>query len=135
MNNNLLYDGLSPTQLQELEDFATYVTEHATAGKPFPEGSLTRVVNNLSPQAQAKIRLLSDLLDTPRILPFTESRSESDIARHFGLDPFTTEVAKGVLDGEEVLSRLQDRLGRSEPDTSEPTRREQVAAAMEIHNG
>ena len=79
---------------------------------------------------------LSELLDTPRMMPFQPKMAQGDYADTLGLDRGTTAVLKQRLEDEDLTASLQARMG-TDADLPQPelTRRDQIAAALEAHQG
>lgn len=118
----LLLQGLSPEEVQELVSIVDYLGEKAGAGNPsgqMPEGSVASLLNRASPRVREKFLKLSETLEVPRHMPFAPKRSEGQIAEDFGLDGATSETVKSAIDTQEVMAKLQRRMGSDKdlPDT------------------
>ena len=138
MNNSALEQllaGLDQNERQEFQDAVDYLTEMSGRGK-VPEGSIARILNQLSPNVRDAFGTLSELLDTPRTAPFQPKMAQGDYADVLGLDRGTTAVLKQRLEDEDLTASLQARMG-TDRDMPQPdlTRREQIAAALEAHQG
>lgn len=132
---NVLGEGLSPAEMIEFAQAMSYIDERLDNNQGrFPEGSVGQLLNKLSPNVRDKFKLLSDVLETPRVAPFAPKLSERDYAEAFELDPDRTELVKGALDMQEVAGKLQDRMGVDKPSDAPPTLREQIASATELHS-
>lgn len=130
-----LLSPLDQSERQEFQDAVDYLTEMSGRGK-VPEGSIARILNQLSPNVRDAFNTLSELLDTPRTAPFQPKMAQGDYADVLGLDRGTTAVLKQRLEDEEITAGLQSKMG-TDRDMPQPelTRREQIAAALEAHQG
>lgn len=63
-----ILSGLNPDEQQELQNAIDFLTEHANKG--VPEGTISRVINGLSPRVRQQFVILNEMLDTPRTAPF-----------------------------------------------------------------
>ena len=133
-----LIRGLTPAELQEMQDIVDYLTEKAGPGNPsgiMPEGSAAALLNRASPNVRARFSDLSQMLETPRTAPFMPKLDEGQQAQVFGLDPAQSVLIKGALDGQEVMARVNERMGTDATlPLQEPTTRDVIAAAMEAHD-
>jgi len=131
----LLLQGLSPEEVQELVSIVDYLGEKAGPANPsgqMPEGSVASLLNKASPKVREKFLKLSETLEAPRHMPFAPKRSEGQIAEDFGLDGATSETVKSAIDTQEVMATLQRKMGSdaSLPETP-PTMREIMGAAYD----
>jgi hypothetical protein len=127
---------LTHAEKLELAQAIQYLNESADKGHTNESGGVSTVLNRLSPNVQQAFKLWSEVVETPRTMPFTPKMSEADYADAFGLDPDKSQLVKAALDGNEVASRLTDRMGGADkPSTAPPTLRELVAAAVARHQG
>ena len=107
-------------------------TAPATVFEVPGENGIGGVINRLSPPVREVFQLFSTMLETPRIAPFTPKMSEADYAATLGMVPENVETLKAALDQQEVMGRLQSRMGTDRTKPQEPiSRREQIAAALE----
>jgi len=127
-----LVQGLTKPELQEFVSAVQYLSESADRGGMPEEGGVSGVLNKLSPKVRERFMLLSNVMETPRVAPFTPKMSEADHANAFGFDPNNATLVKAALDGNEVNQRLIERLGGADrPSTAPPTRRELIEQAMD----
>ena len=127
----ILLQGLSPQEVQELIDISDYLAERVPAGQ-LAEGSVASLLNKASPRVREKLLQLSQALETPRYAPFQEKMTEGQRAAEFGLDPQITQVTKQALDGQAVAKGVLDRLGGGDSTLpqKEPSMRDVIEAAM-----
>lgn len=129
---------LQPQQRQELADAISYMTEHASTGRPPPEGGYARIINQLSPQVRSKFELISQLLETPRMMPFQPKLGNDEYSALLDADPQLMANVKRGMDDEDIAAQLQRKMGTdaSAQYGKEPapmTLREQLAAALDLH--
>ena len=130
-----LVEGLSRDEMVEFAQAVQYLSESADRGGMPEEGGVSGVLNKLSPNVRERFMLLSNVMETPRVQPFTPKMSEADHANAFGLDPDNAMLVKAGLDGNEVTQRVIDRLGGADkPSQSPPSLRELLAASVEKHS-
>ena len=131
-----LVQGLTKPELQEFVSAVQYLSESADRGGMPEEGGVSGVLNRLSPNVRERFMLLSNVMETPRVAPFTPKMSEADHADAFGLDPDNAMLVKSALDGNEVAAKLTERMGGADrPSTAPPSLRELIASATEKHSG
>lgn len=131
-----LVEGLTRAEKIEFAQALSYITERLDNNMgQSPEGGIGQILNKLSPPVRDKFMLLSNVMETPRVAPFAPKLSEEDYANELGLDPEYALTAKAALDGQYVMGKLQERMGTDSNRPKEsPTRREQIAAALEAAN-
>ena len=125
--------GLSPEDRNQLEDVIDYLGSHAAPGASgrMAEGSVAALLNKQSPAVRNAFSQISELLETPRMEPFIDKWSEAQNASAMGLDPDAAVQVKAALDGSEVASRLQGRMGTDADRPDEPpSMRDQIEAAV-----
>lgn len=135
-----LLQGLSPDEVREFIDIVDYLGEKAGPSNPsghLPEGSIASLLNKSSPNVRDRLRLLTDTLQTPRSMPFTDKLSEGQVADAFGLDPDAATTTLAALDMGDVIHGVQKKLGGTDADRpQEPlTMRDEIEAAMAAHGG
>jgi hypothetical protein len=119
---------------QDLDDTMTYLAQAARTG--YTEGNVGKVLNGRSPEVRQVLRAIKQRMDSPRDMPYQPKLSEHEQAERLGLDPELATRINDSLDGLEVTSRLQSRLGTDADLPDEPlSRREQIATALEHHAG
>ena len=130
-----LVEGLTKAELNEFVSAIQYLDERMTNNQgQSPEGNIANILNKLSPNVRERFMLLSNVMETPRVAPFTPKMTEADHANAFGLDPEKALSAKAAMDGLEVNQRLIDRLGGADkPSQSPPSLRDLIAAATDKH--
>lgn len=114
---------------QELADLQAYLRGHAEAGTTPPEGSLSRVIRQASPNVRAHIQQSKEFAkfvreDGGRTMPFAE-RTILDESR---LDK-TDKALLSRLDEEEISAGLMDRMGT----TAQQQRLHAAPATMRDH--
>jgi hypothetical protein len=130
LTQNLTYD-----EKVEMAQAIQYLTEAAERGGTVESGGASAVINRLSPAVQQAFKLWSEVVETPRTMPFTPKMSEADYADSFGLDAEKSQLIKSALDGNEVTQRVIDRLGGADrPSQSPPSLRELLAASVDKHS-
>jgi hypothetical protein len=129
-----LLEGLNREQLQEFAEATDYLASLSQTGNVPERSGIGEILNRLSPAVREKFQLLSNVLETPRTQPFAPKLTESDYARTFGFDPALTETVKASMDGQEVMGRLQQRMGTDQPSNEPLSRRDMVEAAMAKHS-
>ena len=131
---NELTAHLSYKEKLEMAQIIQYLDECADRGGTNESGGVSAVLNRCSPNVREAFKTWSDVVETPRVAPFTPKMSEADYADAFGMDSDKSQLIKAALDGNEVTSRVIDRLGGADkPDDSPPTHREQLEAAFDLH--
>jgi len=136
---NLLVGHLTPDERRQVDDVLAYMSEKAGPGNPngyLAEGSIASLLNKQPPRIRQVFALFQDAAQTPRTMPFTEKWGERDYSEAAGLDPDVSETVLAALDGQEVTSRVIDRLGGSDADhpSNEPlTTKEILSAAYDMH--
>ena len=134
---NALLAGLSQEEATELQQLLVYLGEKAGPGNPtghLPEGSVASVINRASPAVRQKMAMINDIVETPRHKPFEEKFSEAEWFRRLGADVPASLNVKGALDGQEVMSKLQQKMGTdSDMPKKELSDREIIEAAMAKH--
>lgn len=133
-----ILSGLNQSEQQELQNAIDYLAEHANGD--VPEGSISRVINGLSPRVRHQFVILSEMLDTPRAAPFQPKMGNDEYAQALEADPQMLASIKGRMDADAVAEGLQRRLGTDasaqyEQSEQPLSRREQVAAAIKLHGG
>jgi hypothetical protein len=130
---------LNPAEFKQLIDLSDYLGEKANPSNPsghLPEGSISNLLNRQSPATRKAFNMLSEIIETPREMPFQPKQSEGEILDSLGFDAASGTAIKAALDTSHVLAETIDRLGGSDgsrPD--EPlTRRDIVAAAFDQHS-
>lgn len=127
---------LTHAEKVEMAQAIQYLNESADKGHTNESGGVSTVLNRLSPNVREAFKLWSEVVETPRTMPFTPKMSEADYADAFEMDPNKSQLVKAALDGNEVASRLTDRLGGPDRNkASPPTLRELIAAALIRHQG
>ncbi len=92
---------------------------------------LTDAGRDYLPAVRNAFSQISELLETPRMEPFIDKWSEAQNASAMGLDPDAAVQVKAALDGSEVASRLQGRMGTDADRPDEPpSMRDQIEAAV-----
>ena len=132
----VLTENLSREQKIEFLQAVEYLHEAAQKGSVgHGENGIGGIINKLSPAVREVFQLFSTMLETPRIAPFTPKMTEADYANTLGMVPENVETLKAALDHQEVLGKLQAKMGTDRDRPPEPiSRREQVAAALEASN-
>lgn len=126
-----LLQPLTPEERQEFEQLTQHLAEFSSNPDQMPEKSIGMLLNRASPAVKQTFALLSEMFETPRLMPFQSKMSESDYANSMGLDPAQATAVKANLDREYVENALQRRMGTQQPDNSPPTRREQISSILE----
>jgi len=131
-----LTQGLSREQMQEFADALSYLDQRLNNNMgQSPEGSSSAILNKLSPAVRQRFQMLSEFIEQPRALPFQPKRSEAQNMDALGIDPTNGGIIKDSLDGNEVTSRVIDRLGGADrPSQSPPSLRELLAASVDAHS-
>ena len=142
MNSNVLNAllmGLSQEEATELQQLLTYLGQKAGPDNPtgfLAEGSVASVINRASPAVRQKMAMISDIVETPRHKPFEEKFSEAEWFRRLGADVPASLAVKGALDGQEVMSKLQQKMGTDADMPQKPlSDREILSAAYDKHTG
>lgn len=131
-----LIERLNDDEKEEAADLLDYLSEKASKGNSgiMAEGSIASLLNKASPKVREAFGTLSEMLETPRIAPFSPKMSERDHADALDLDPDQTELVKGVIDGQYVASSLLDRMGSDKDLPDEPpSTRDIIGAAYDAH--
>ena len=129
-----LVEGLTRDELTEFVQAVQYLSEAADRGGTNEVGGASAVLNRLSPNVRERFMLLSNVMETPRVAPFTPKMSEADHADAFGLDPDNAMLVKSALDGNEVAAKLTERMGGADRvSTAPPSLRELIASATDKH--
>ena len=132
---------LTPDERRQVDDVLAYMTEKAGSDNPsgyLAEGSVASLLNKQPPRVREVFARFHGAAQTPRTMPFAEKWGERDYAEAAGLDPDVSETVLAALDGQEVTSRVIDRLGGSDADhpSDEPlTTKEILSAAYDLHEG
>lgn len=139
---DFLLSALSPEEQDELQQAVIYLTEHAMNGSTPPEGSMGATIGRLSKPVAQTIRLLADLLPTPRMKPFDEKLTLAQNAKVMGLDPRIAQAVLDRLDREHVEAGVAERMSTPAEQQSAqqaaaqpPSLREMIAAAMRTQQG
>lgn len=132
---NALLMGLNQDEVTELQQLVTYLGEKAGPSNPsghMPEGSVASLINRASPKVRAKMAMISDMVEYPRTKPFEEKWGEDEYFSRLGMDVPASLKVKEALDGQEVMGKLQQRMGTdADMPQKELSRREVIAAALE----
>jgi len=131
----MLLGNMSPADSLAFEQTIEYFRE--VANRPdgsSPEGSVAGIINRQSPTVRNALYAISETLDNPRPAPFLDKWSEHQNATAMGFDqPDAAVAVKSAIDGMEVATALQARLGIDQPSDEPLTMREQVSAAADYH--
>ena len=135
-----IVEGLTPQERQELVDAIDYMSEHSQSGQPLPELTVSRLINQLSPNVRQRFELVSQMLETPRMRPFDPKLGNDEYAEALGADPQTLANVKRGMDDDAIAAGLQRRMGTDAQmiydNGDKPlTLREQLRAAHKIHGG
>lgn len=131
-------ESLSPDEFGQLSDLSAYIgekTAHGATGQ-MPEGSISNLLNRQSPSTRKAISMLSEIIETPREMPFQPKKSEAEILDELGFDADSGLTVKSALDTAHVLAETIDRLGGSDGSRpAEPlTTRDILSAAYDQHS-
>ena len=131
-------EAMNPDEFKQLSDLSAYIGEKTRAGADgsMPEGSISNLLNHQSPKTRKAINMLSEIVETPREMPFAPKRSEAEILDELGFDADSGLTVKSALDTAHVLAETIDRLGGSDGSRpAEPlTTRDILSAAYDQHS-
>lgn len=134
--NPIAMQSLSPQGKVEFLQLLHYLGDAARNPSGWtPEGSIPAIVNKQSAEVRQAFENVRAVMTEPRHAPFQEKWSESDYAERLGMDPHAATTCLAALDGCDVVTRLQDRMGNdSDLPTPEPTTRDVMSAAYDLHS-
>jgi hypothetical protein len=121
-------------------EFLSYLHEHAKNGTTPPEGSITAAVRARLASHPHEVKMFAETLTNWELakegfrMPFQEAHTVEEVAAATGLRPDTLEtLGKRAMD-EHITEKLIDRMGTdADLPPTEPTRRDEVAAAFAVH--
>lgn len=126
---------LSPDEQNEFIQAVDYLTEMSGRPRP-PEGSISGILNSLSPGVRDVFSVLEQLADNPRQLPFQEKMSAEQYDQSLGLDVPTAKLLRQRRFDEDITAGVQRRMGTdADLPQEELSRRDHIAAALAAHEG
>lgn len=131
---NYLLRDLNPSQRQEVEQFAAFVSDRAgkvPTGELIDGHEIKRIFQQMDPAVHGKIYELLDLLDVPRTRPYQNKMGHAEYAEAFGLDPDALGKFKSLADASDVIDGLNERMPAAPP--PERSRRDDIADALQQH--
>lgn len=131
-----LLERLTDDEKRQAGDVLDYLSAHAADGASgiMFEGSIASLLNKQSPNVREAFSTLSNLLETPRIAPFTPKMDTRAHAAALDLDPDQTERIKDTLDAQYVAGTLQQRMGTDNDREPDPIgTRDILSASYDAH--
>lgn len=130
---------LNPEEFSQLRDLSDYLGEKAGRGNPsgrMAEGSIATLLNRQPPRIRQAMKMLNEVIESPREMPFQDKLSESQILDKLGLDHEAGATVKAALDYADVQQGVMSRMGTDSDRPEEPpSTRDIISAAIDFHAG